>query len=93
MGDCSRTLLAETTHCRIERCRCGVLHLTVGPLTLRTTPEVLRSLGHAASDALATLLRAHHDLEPPSEACLRALERWFQRAPDLPGGGDGHDAA
>jgi len=43
--------------------------------------------------ALATLLRAHHDLEPPSEACLRALERWFQRAPDLPGGGDGHDAA
>ena len=55
MGDCSRTLLAETTHCRIERCRCGVLHLTVGPLTLRTTPDVLRSLAAAATDALGTL--------------------------------------
>jgi hypothetical protein len=38
--------------------------------------------------ALAALLRAHHHVEPPGEASLRVLERWFQRIPDLPSGGD-----
>jgi hypothetical protein len=55
MSHCSRTLLAETPQCRIERCHCGVLHLTVGPLTFRTTPDVLQSLASAAADALGSL--------------------------------------
>jgi hypothetical protein len=55
MGTCSRRLLAETPQCRIERCGCGVLHLTIGPMTFRTTPDVLAALAHAASDANATL--------------------------------------
>lgn len=33
--------------------------------------------------ALAALLRAHDAPAPPSEACLRALERWFSRAADV----------
>lgn len=36
-------------------------------------------------DELASLLRSHHGVVPPSLSCLRALERWFQRL-DPPGG-------
>jgi hypothetical protein len=36
---------------------------------------------------MADVLRSHHALEPPSESCLRALERWFLRPPELPDDG------
>lgn len=65
MEACARTLLAENPECRIERCVCGVLHLTVGPLTFRTTPDCLRSLADAARDALGVLsFAAPFDLHP-----------------------------
>jgi len=55
MGECTRKVLAERAQCKVERCGCGVLHLSVGPFTLRTTPAVLASIGGAIGDAMATL--------------------------------------
>lgn len=41
---CTREELARGAHCKIERCRCGVLHLMVGPVTIRTTPGMAQEL-------------------------------------------------
>lgn len=59
MERCARTLLAETSECRIERCHCGVIHLTVGPLTFRVTATGLQSLARATGEAM-------HMLAPPT---------------------------
>ena len=40
----TRQLLAENGLGRIERCGCGMIHLTVGALTLRLTPEMIAQL-------------------------------------------------
>ncbi|MCB9754866.1 MAG: hypothetical protein H6713_33435 [Myxococcales bacterium] len=41
--------LAGTPHCNVQRCVCGVIHVTVGPVSLRLLPEAAREL----RDALA----------------------------------------
>jgi hypothetical protein len=55
MEACTRALLVDSSHCRIERCRCGVLHVTIGPLTFRTTPDILAAIASATSSALGAL--------------------------------------
>jgi hypothetical protein len=39
-----RQTLATGQHCQIERCACGVVHLTVGPITVRVPPTLLGDL-------------------------------------------------
>ena len=52
---CSSALLASGRTCRVARCSHGTVHLTLGALTLRVTPEQLRDLAATFSEA-ATLL-------------------------------------
>jgi hypothetical protein len=52
---CEREELATGPHCKIERCHCGVLHLTLGAITVRSTPEVAQSLMVALHHALVRL--------------------------------------
>ena len=53
---CRRTLLAQSPVGQVEQCACGMVHLTVGPCTLRFDPDVLRAVAamlHAAVHAPA----------------------------------------
>jgi hypothetical protein len=52
---CVRATLAQGSHCKVELCDCGVLHLTVGPVTFRATPDMTESF-------LGTLSEAVHQL-------------------------------
>ena len=44
LAESGRELLAAGEHCKLERCGCGVFHLSVGPITLRLTAEMVRDL-------------------------------------------------
>lgn len=61
---CSRRLLAKHPIAQLEACTCGSVHLVLGPLTLRLTPDAVgvladlfesarRALGHATDTARA----------------------------------------
>ncbi|HEX7666108.1 MAG TPA: hypothetical protein VF407_16385 [Polyangiaceae bacterium] len=69
----AREVIAQGQVCQVEECSCGVLHVTVGALTLRLAPEVVASLRDTLDDALDVLLdrrelaRAHmHSQVQPS---------------------------
>ena len=32
---CLRTILSESSHCTVQACSCGAIHVTCGPVTLR----------------------------------------------------------
>jgi hypothetical protein len=68
---CTRQTLAQASHCKVELCDCGVLHLTVGPVTFRTTPDMTESFLATLSEAVQVmaLRNAHAPLATPgSEA-------------------------
>lgn len=47
--------LAGTSHCNVRQCSCGMLHVTIGPLTMRLEPgaaETLRAVLGAALEEL-----------------------------------------
>lgn len=48
---CARTLLADVPPVRVEKCGCGHVHLTLGPVTLRLEPAVFEALVQAAGVA------------------------------------------
>jgi hypothetical protein len=52
---CARAVLAQGPHCRIELCHCGTLHVTVGPVTFRTSAEVAGALLGVLADALGRM--------------------------------------
>jgi hypothetical protein len=70
-----RHVLAEGPICRVERCDCGILHLTLGVLTLRLHPDVVGSIAETLTVALA---RLPAKAEPASDHPPRA--RWLGRA-------------
>jgi hypothetical protein len=45
--------LANLGPCSIEQCACGVLHVTVGAVTVRLQPETARALATVLDRALA----------------------------------------
>src|SRR5687768_16618652 len=47
--------LAGTTHCNVLQCSCGMLHVTVGPVTLRVEPGTARTLRDVLDAALAVI--------------------------------------
>lgn len=57
-----RRILAENPVGRIEQCDCGMLHLTVGALTLRLTPALIQQLTHllGGASAMTAFGRHHH---------------------------------
>ena len=53
MHDHERQSLAHCGPCQIDRCDCGVLHVTLGMVTLRLQPATARALADALEQALA----------------------------------------
>jgi hypothetical protein len=49
---CHREILARSPVGLVERCSCGLFHLTVGPATLRLEPEVLAAVASMLQQAL-----------------------------------------
>jgi hypothetical protein len=52
---CAQHALAEGRCCRVDRCDHGTLHLTIGALTLRLSPEQLADLGATVEAAARRL--------------------------------------
>jgi hypothetical protein len=46
--------LASLGPCTVEQCACGVLHVTVGAVTVRLQPETARALATVLDRALAS---------------------------------------
>lgn len=48
---CHRHTLAQGPLCRVDVCACGMLHVTIGPFTMRLEPraceEIVETLGRA----------------------------------------------
>jgi len=76
MKTCTKERLATRGHCQVELCDCGVLHLTFGPVTFRTTPEMARELHAMLGDAFRALtqreVEAHVRETPESWASAAA---------------------
>jgi hypothetical protein len=66
--NCHRTLIAEGEVCRVEQCRCGTLHLTLGALTLRLEPAAITDVARTLDRALDALPRPHAPSAGPNEA-------------------------
>ena len=52
MTDHHRTQLAANAIASIERCPCSTIHLTIGAITLRFTPDAFQSLASAICEAI-----------------------------------------
>jgi hypothetical protein len=50
-----RRLIAGGPVCRVEQCTCGVLHVSIGILTLRLQAEVVASVWETLGEALERL--------------------------------------
>jgi hypothetical protein len=53
-----REVLASGTVSRIERCGCGSLYLTLGPVTMAVHPEAMMDLSETLAKAAAILTAA-----------------------------------
>jgi hypothetical protein len=51
----ARRLLAQCPVCTVEECACGVLHVTLGVLTIRLQTEVVASVWQTLGEALQRL--------------------------------------
>lgn len=69
-----RRVVAQGPYCSIEECSCGVLHVTLGVLTIRLQSEVVVSVWQTMGEALARL----HSEHSPKPAVP------FTRAPGRP---------
>jgi len=52
---CSRTKLAQNSVSIVELCACGVLYVTVGPMTMRLLPEAAYKLSSVLQEAMSSL--------------------------------------
>ena len=59
-----RTTLVQRTDCRIERCSCGVYHVSIGAVTLRLGAAQVASVFEALGHALAPTVAADEDGDP-----------------------------
>ena len=62
---CELVVLAEELGCRVERCSHGVIHLTIGGMTLRLEPRKFEVI---ARTVCAAQSRAGHG-DPSAEVC------------------------
>jgi len=62
MDDSHRSRLAEGPVCMVEECSCGVLHLSIGPVTLRLQSDAVESMWATLGEALRR--RAACEREP-----------------------------
>ena len=52
---CERRTLSQSSAAQIEACACGIIHITLGAVTLRFHPEAARSLCLTLNEALAQI--------------------------------------
>jgi hypothetical protein len=74
---CERQLLAQGSFCMVETCSCGAMHITLGALTLRVSPEAGLEIASTLGDAARVwALRriAAPSLGAPSGTAARAVE-------------------
>ena len=57
MEGCERHRLAEYGTFKIDACDCGIVHLTIGCLTLRFEPSAYDELANAIDESLRKLGR------------------------------------
>lgn len=48
----ARRVVAQGPVCTVEQCACGVLHVTIGVLTIRLQTEVVASIWETLGEAL-----------------------------------------
>lgn len=60
--DCPRTRLAQGALAAVDACRCGMLHVHIGALTLRMAPCALVELASTLNHAVAA--HAHRFSKP-----------------------------
>ncbi len=63
--------LAGTPHCNVQRCGCGVIHVTIGPVSLRLQPEVARELRDALVVGLEVGARRDREQERTARAHVK----------------------
>ena len=54
-GGCHHRTLAHSPECRVDSCNCGVVHLVIGPLTLRLEATAAQSISDTLSEGLRAL--------------------------------------
>ncbi len=57
----ARRMIAQGPMCTVEECRCGVLHVSLGPFTFRVQREAVASIWETLGDALARLSKPRSD--------------------------------
>lgn len=76
--------LAGNTHCNVLQCSCGMLHVTLGPLTMRVEPGSARMLRDVLDAALAAIAGdAPREDEPRHEAPRVEAEAGRRGPPQL----------
>lgn len=55
-----RRVVASGPFCSVEECGCGVLHLSLGALTIRLQTEVVASVYQTLGEALARVAAGRH---------------------------------
>lgn len=50
-----RALLAEGSCCKVERCDCGTIHVSLGAITLRLRRDAVESVWFTLGEALGRL--------------------------------------
>jgi hypothetical protein len=60
------TPIARTQNCRIDRCSCGAVHITVGGTTIRIQDGAARELRDILTSALAEIDRQSRTTMAPS---------------------------
>lgn len=55
-----RRVVASGPCCSVEECGCGVLHVSLGALTIRLQAEVVASVYQTLGEALARVAAGHH---------------------------------
>jgi len=88
--------LAGTNHCNVLQCSCGMLHVTLGPITMRIDPRAGATLHEVLGEALDRLatdaggsrdaaLQARSDSAPDTSSKPAPLLRLASsRGDDLP---------
>ncbi len=67
MDDClpKRTLVAQGPLSQVEECSCGILHVTIGALTLRLQPDCVASLAETLTEATRRLEARQDEMPAP----------------------------
>ncbi len=59
--ECRRELLAEHQAIAVEGCACGMIHVTIGAVTMRFAPDAAADLSATLGEAMQRWARAQRD--------------------------------